>query len=129
MANIIKVYEVQRYDGLQIRLNWCGVNVEVEFKGGDTRHRAKFITPNLFIQDALEHDNRFGTLYFLTKSYKDTPKEKEKEASKPRKRVTKVKTVNDAMRWLTEAGYAPTPDDKLQDLMDKANVDFPNLSL
>lgn len=126
---MVKVYELTRFDGLQIKLNWCGQNLTVEFKGGNRRQRAHLVTSNLFVQDALENDQRFGSLYVLKQKYEDTPEAKEKaEVEKKKKRqVTKVKTTNDALRWLAEAGYNPTGEGDLSDLMEKANVEFPNL--
>lgn len=114
---------------MQIKLNYCGQQLTVEFKGGDSRHRAKVITANLFVQDALEADARFGKLYELKQSYEDTPKAKEKaiEKSARKRKVTNVKTVNEALRWLAENGYNPTGENDLDDLMAKAGVEFPNL--
>lgn len=124
---MIKVYELKRFDGLQLKTSWCNQSLTVEFKGGNARQRATLTTANMFVQDALEHDPRFGTLYVLKQSYEDTPVEREKAAEQPKRRVTKVKTVNDALRWLTEAGFNPTGEGDLEDLMDKAGVEFPNL--
>lgn len=117
-----------RYDGMQLRFAWCGQNVSVEFKGGDGRHRAKFMTSNLFVQDAIEHDVRYGGLVVLVSAYEDTPEgKKEAVEEKPKRRITRVKSINDAMRWLTENGYNPTGEEDLDALMEKANVEFPNL--
>lgn len=124
---MVKVYECTRFDGMQITLNYLGNKIHVEFKGGDVRHRAKFLTSNLFIQDALENDVRFGKLYVCTQKYNDTPKAKAAAEEKSKKKVTRVKTTNDALRWLTENGFAPTGEGDIDDLMDKAGVEFPNL--
>lgn len=124
---MIKVYEVSRFDGLQIAVKWLGQIVHVEFKGGDARHRAKFMTDNLFVQDALEHDPRFGKLFILTQKYNDTPKAKAKAAEKGKRAITRIKTVNDAIRWFAENGFTVTGDIDINDLADKANVEFPNL--
>ena len=124
---MIKVYEVNRFDGLQLALNWLGQTVHVEFKGGDARHRAKLVTSNLFVQDALEHDARFGKLYLLTKKYNDTPKAKAKAAEKGKKQITRVKNVNDAMRWFAENGFTLTGEVDIDSMAEKAGVEFPNL--
>lgn len=126
---MVKVYELTRFDGMQIVVTWQGVNVHVEFKGGDSRHRAKFTTNNLFVQDAIENDPRFGKLFLLKEKYNDTPKAKAKakEKENAKKQVTRVKSVNDAMRWFAENGFNPTGESDLSDLMEKAGVEFPNL--
>lgn len=126
---MVKIYELKRFDGMQIKLSYCGQTLTVEFKGGDSRHRAKVITANLFVQDALEADPRFGKLYELKQAYEDTPKAKEKaiEKAQKKRKITNVKTVNEALRWLAENGYNPTGENDLDDLMAKAGVEFPNL--
>lgn len=125
---MVKVYELTRFDGMQIKLNWCGQTVTAEFKGGGVRNRAKILTSNLFVQDALEHDPRFGSLFVLTQSFEDKETKAEAEVEEKKKRkITRVKSVNDAMRWLAENGYNPTGDEDLESLMEKAGVEFPNL--
>ena len=62
-----------RFDAMTIRLHYCGQTIMATFKGGDQRRtRARLTTDSLFIQDALEHDPRFNTLYVLKQSYSDT---------------------------------------------------------
>ena len=124
---MVKVYEAKRFDELQIKLNYCGQALSVKFSGADERHRASFTTANLFVQDALERDSRYGSLFTLVRKYNDDSVKTADAAEKAPKKVAKVKTVNDALRWFTEAGYAPTGEDDITALCEKANVEFPNL--
>lgn len=124
---MVKVYEAKRFDELQIRLNYCGQSLVVKFSGADARHRASFTTNNLFVQDALERDPRFGSLFVLVRKYNDDSAKNVEAAEKAPKKIVKVKTVNDALRWFTEAGFAPTGEEDITSLCEKANVEFPNL--
>lgn len=128
---MIKVYEMARFDAMTIRLNYCGQTVMATFKGGDQRrNRARLTTDNLFVQDALEHDQRFGSLYVLVKSYAESTTDAAariaNEKSKPRK-ITKVKSVNDALLYFTQLGANVTGEADLKTLMEQYNVEFPNL--
>mgnify|MGYP000325904270 CR=1 FL=1 len=128
---MIKIYEMARFDAMTIRLHYCGQTIMATFKGGDQRRtRARLTTDSLFIQDALEHDPRFNTLYVLKQSYSDTTRRVEariaNEMTKTRK-ITKVKSVNDALLYFTQLGANVTGDSDLRTLMDQYNVEFPNL--
>ena len=126
---MIKVYELTRYDGMAVRINYLGVNVNVEFKGGDYRHRATYTTANVFVQDAIEHDRRYGKLFVMVKKYEDSKKAEIREAVKAAnpKRVTKIKNVNQALLYFTDLGANVTGESDLNDLMEQYNVEFPNL--
>ena len=121
---------MSRYDAMAIRLNYLGQTIIANFKGGNRlTTRAKLTTASTFLQDALEHDPRYGKLFRLVKKYDDTPAATEKarkEESAPKK-ITKVKTVNDALLFFTKMGANVTGDSNLEDLMVKYNVEFPNL--
>lgn len=59
-------------------------------------------------------------------------KKDEKTADKPKSTRTIVETVtnrNDAAEWFAEKGSVFTTDAELQELMEKFDVDFPNLHL
>lgn len=119
-----------RYDAMTIRVVYCGVTIPCEFKGGrSARVRARLTTSNRFIQDALENDPRYGTLYIKLREYEDFPSKAAQAAAidaKPKK-ITKVKDVNSALMFLSTLGATVTGESDLDALMEKYNVEFPNL--
>ena len=128
---MLKIYELSRFDAMILRISYCGQVIMASFKGGDQRrNRARLVTDSLFVQDALEHDPRFGSLYILKKSYSDSTKDVEariaNEKTKTRK-ITKVKSVNDALLYFTQLGANVTGEGDLKTLMEQYNVEFPNL--
>lgn len=128
---MLKIYELSRFDAMTLRISYCSQVIMASFKGGDQRHnRARLVTDSLFVQDALEHDPRFGSLYILKKSYSDSTKDVEariaNEKTKTRK-ITKVKSVNDALLYFTQLGANVTGEGDLKTLMEQYNVEFPNL--
>lgn len=128
---MLKIYELSRFDAMTLRISYCGQVIMASFKGGDQRrNRARLVTDSLFVQDALEHDPRFGSLYILKKSYSDSTKDVEariaNDKTKTRK-ITKVKSVNDALLYFTQLGANVTGDGDLKALMEQYNVEFPNL--
>ena len=128
---MLKIYELSRFDAMTLRISYCGQVIMASFKGGDQRrNRARLVTDSLFVQDALEHDPRFGSLYILKKSYSDSTKDVEariaNEKTKTRK-ITKVNSVNDALLYFTQLGANVTGDGDLKTLMEQYNVEFPNL--
>ena len=127
---MLKIYELSRFDAMTLRISYCGQIIMASFKGGDQRrNRARLVTDSLFVQDALEHDPRFGSLYILKKSYSDSTKDVEariaNEKTKTRK-ITKVKSVNDALLYFTQLGANVTGEGDLKTLMEQYNVEFPN---
>lgn len=128
---MLKIYELSRFDAMTLRISYCGQVIMASFKGGDQRrNRARLVTDSLFVQDALEHDPRFGSLYILKKSYSDSTKDVDariaNEKTKTRK-ITKVKSVNDALLYFTQLGANVTGEGDLKTLMEQYNVEFPNL--
>ena len=128
---MLKIYELSRFDAMTLRISYCGQVIMASFKVGDQRrNRARLVTDSLFVQDALEHDPRFGSLYILKKSYSDSTKDVEariaNEKTKTRK-ITKVKSVNDALLYFTQLGANVTGEGDLKTLMEQYNVEFPNL--
>lgn len=128
---MLKIYELSRFDAMTLRISYCGQVIMASFKGGDQRrNRARLVTDSLFVQDALEHDPRFGSLYIMKKSYSDSTKDVEariaNEKTKTRK-ITKVKSVNDALLYFTQLGANVTGEGDLKTLMEQYNVEFPNL--
>lgn len=127
---MVKVYEMSRFDAMTIRVNYLGQTIVANFKGGNRlTTRAKLTTADVFVQDALEHDPRYGKLFVLTQKYENTPEAAVKaavEREKPKK-IVKVKTVNDALLFFTKMGANVTSDSDLNQLMEQYNVEFPNL--
>lgn len=127
---MVKVYEMARFDAMTIRLNYCGQTILATFKGGvNAKVRARLTTSDRFVQDALEADPRYGTLYRMLRSYEDFPCYNAANAevdTKPKK-ITKVKDINGALRFFTEMGASVTGESDLKALMEKYNVEFPNL--
>jgi len=127
---MVKVYELARYDAMTLRVNYLGQTIFATFKGGDqTRKRARLTTADKFVQDALENDPRCGKLFNKVKQYEGTNSALVKEAvdkAKP-KRVTKVKTVNEALLYFTQLGASVTGESDLETLMEQYNIEFPNL--
>lgn len=121
---------MSRYDAMTIRVSYLGQEIIANFRGGNRlTNRAKLTTSSTFVQDALEHDPRYGTLFRLVRKYEDTPEgavKAKKEESAPKK-VTKVKNVNDALLFFTKLGANVTGESDLSALMEKYNVEFPNL--
>ena len=127
---MVKVYELARYDAMTIRISYRGQTIMTSFSGGNGHDkRAKLITASIFVQDAIEHDPRFNHLIYLVDKYDDTPvaAAEAKEEREKAKKITKVKTVNDALLFFTKLGANVTSESNLEDLMTQYNVEFPNL--
>lgn len=127
---MVKVYELSRYDAMTVRINYLGQTIIANFKGGNRlTTRAKLTTADAFIQDAIEHDPRYGKLFVLTQKYDNTPEAaaKARVEKSEAKKITKVKTVNDALLFFTKMGANVTVDSDLSKLMEQYNVEFPNL--
>ncbi len=128
---MLKIYELSRFDAMTIRVTYLGQTIMATFKGGDQRrNRARLVTDSQFVQDALEQDARFGSLFILKKSYSENTKNVAasiaNEKTKPRK-ITKVKSVNDALLYFTQLGANVTGESDLRTLQEQYNVEFPNL--
>lgn len=141
-----KVYELKGMNGYRLITTFMGVNVDAEFKGGNTLHGigGRLVTSNPFVQDALEADNRFGSLYVLKETYADEPdnkktksaaknstnsKAKEPAAEGKAKAVKSVKTFNDACDYFANEGEVCDTAEDVESLCAKYGVTFPNLSL
>lgn len=128
-----KIYELAGKDRCQIFTVYCGIRVNVEFRGvvGGTG-RSQYKTSDRFVQDALEHDFRFGSLYKLIHSFDETKVEEVKkaaeEAEEPRrlKNINSVKSLNDALVYFGRKGELAETDEDVKTLMDKWGVAFPN---
>ncbi len=130
----------------RLSTKFCGVTVNMEFKGGSrtSNVKASLETSSQFVQDAIENDTRFGTLFTLFRTYgeeeqKPVEAEEEVEEAPKAKKVTKtkkekklmdiadVKSVNDVERFFEERGEEVSGDEDIDRLMEKYGVTFPNL--
>lgn len=126
----IKTYEIAGKDECRLRTVFCGVAVNMEFKGGDyaNRKNATLRTSNPFVQDAIESDPRFGSVIRLTWVDGERVGQKGK-AAKPSeqkvKEVKSVKNVNDAIAYFAREGETVDSEAQIEALMEKHNVAFP----
>jgi len=108
---------------------YCGVTVNMEFKGGNPMSgmKASLCTDNPFAQDAIEHDPRFGSEIKLHKTFSGGEKERLPPEKPNAKKVAKIKNTNDAISYFTELGETVESDEDIAALCEKYNVEFPNL--
>lgn len=132
----IKTYEIAGKDECRLRTVFCGVPVNMEFKGGDyaNRKNARLRTGNPFVQDAIENDPRFGSVIRLTcvdggrlEIQKNGAKAGRQAQDSPgkAKEVKTVKSVNDAIGYFAKLGETVDSEVQIEVLMDKHNVTFP----
>lgn len=155
---ITKIYKLTGMDACLMKTVYCGVKVNMEFKSGNHLNgkHAVLITKNPFVQDAIENDERFGTVFKLAASYEcnedkttaDTLQEpkssreakkmkiaKEKaEKNKTEKKlgngykdVPEVKNINDAIEYFTTLGEMIESEEQINEMADKYQVKFTNL--
>lgn len=168
MANEVfdtKLYELIGMSSGRFETKYYGIRLTLKFEQGFSStgiQVGQLITNDKFLQDAIEHDVRYGRRWRLKQVFerpKEEPKQEEvveeqqpvvkrttlpkreqkpkaepkkKEESKAKVSRTIVETVtnrNDAAEWFAEKGSVFTTDAELQELMEKFDVDFPNLQL
>ena len=68
---ITKIYKLIGMDACLMKTVYCGVKVNMEFRSGNHLNgkHAVLITRNPFVQDALENDERFGSVFNLAAAY------------------------------------------------------------
>ena len=126
-----KIYEIQGKDRCQINVHYCGVKIVAEFhRTASETSRSQLLTRDQFVQDALEHDARFGKLYRCVKSFDETAmsveqKVEEEKGTAPARVVNTVKSLNEALVWFAKKGETPQSDEDVAKLMEKYNVVFP----
>lgn len=143
-------------DSCSMSTTYRGVKVNLSFRGGNSASgiNGKMITSDPFVQDAIEAMPAFGKKIICTHAY--TPARQAvpvvEEKKKPRivaakgvaDRVSKVrkdtsgivdsvvieevKNINDAASYFMEKGVTVESKEQLEELMQKYNVVFPNLS-
>lgn len=149
----VKVYEILGMDRCALSTVYLGTRVNLEFKGGDvmTKKNGTITTSNPFIQAAIEAMPAFGHRIILKKTFEDKPIEVKKEVEdatiRPRSAkvkafakekkasvsdsnalvVDEVKNVNDAAAYFMDKGVSVESKEHLKELMQKHNVEFPNL--
>ncbi len=128
----------------RLSTKFCGVTVNMEFKGGSktSNVKASLETSSQFVQDAIENDTRFGTLFTLYRTFgeeeqkpveevvEEAPKVKKAAKTKKEKKlmdIEDVKSVNDVERFFEERGEEVSGDEDIDRLMEKYGVTFPNL--
>lgn len=126
-----KIYEIQGKDRCQINVHYCGVKIVAEFRRtASEMSKSQLLTRDRFVQDALEHDVRFGRLYRCVKSFDENAmtieqQVEEEKGSAPAKVVNSVKSLNEALVWFAKKGETPQSDEDVLKLMEKYNVAFP----
>lgn len=139
-------------DACLMKTVYCGVKVNMEFKSGNHLNgkHAVLITKNPFVQDAIENDERFGSVFRLAATYNQSdaknvdavvqePKSSrearkmkiakeraEKEAANGYKDISKVKNMNDAIEYFTSLGEVVENEEQIKEMADKHRVKFPN---
>lgn len=147
-----KIYELIGMDACLMKTVYCGVKVNMEFKSGNHLNgkHAVLISKNPFVQDAIENDERFGSVFKLAATYNQSdvknvddavqePKSSrearkmkiakeraEKEAANGYKDILKVKDMNDAIEYFTSLGEIVENEKQIKEMADKHRVKFPN---
>lgn len=129
-----------------------GVTINLSFENGNisSNRNARLTTENRFVQDAIETMPSFGTRIVLAHAVEKSvamPVEVEEEERSPRARrhaargavakkpkseseptaVEEVKNINDAVSYFGDKGVMVESKEHLKELMEKHNVEFPNL--
>lgn len=146
---MIKVYEMKGMNACKMSIEYKGVNINLSFENGNisSNRNARLSTESRFVQDAIEAMPSFGTRVILAHAMEESvavPEVIEEERS-PRARrqmnrgsskkatdpgivvVESVKNVNDAAAYFMDKGVSVESKEHLKELMQKHNVEFPNL--
>lgn len=138
---ITKVYQLKYKRRASFYTTYCGIGINLDFMHNVTDDdRAQLIVTNKFVQDAIEHDSRFGTEFILVDTYGEEEPKPEAPTSttsekKPTKRAPKkvivsdVTNINDAYDYFAAHGVVLTTLDELKAQIAKENVEFPNVIL
>lgn len=135
-----KIYRLSNMDACKLQTTYCGVKVALEFRDTmiKSKKEATLSTNNPFIQDAIEHDSRYGKVFTLMAAYDDTPKvaevveeevrlsRKKGDGKKRRTQEEMDKTnemnVNDAIAFFESKGEQVSGDEQLTELAEKYGV-------
>lgn len=155
---MIKDYEFVGKQCAVLHLKYFGIDLKVEFTNGNTARQrgAEFSTNDRFVQDAIEHDSRFGSVIKLRGVYPEASDKKPEQVTKNTKDekgkggksgkgaadknnskdgeddqqvqvVESCKNMNDVVKFFTDKGEKPEGDEDIKALMEKYNVSFPNV--
>lgn len=134
---MIKVYEAIRLNSARLITQYLNVSIELNFINGNTLQgkNAELITNNKFIQDAIEHDSRYGVTIRLKRTYQEELDSEEKTKTKKQKKqnvdgskvISEVKNINDAISYFISKGEMVADDSDIEKLKEKYHVTFPNL--
>ena len=75
-----KLYELRRMLNAKFETVYMGVHVTLNFRAGfgiNGHKVGQLMTSNQFVQDAIEHDGRFGSMFVLKREYNDDEPESE----------------------------------------------------
>lgn len=158
---MIKIYEAIKQNSARLVTTWCNVAVTLNFVDGNVYQGkgAQLVTNDRFVQDAIEHDPRFGVTIKLKKrmaeesdnveaektqntNKKDAAQNTSDKAQKGKGKkgaakdipsgaeaIESVKTMNDAMDYFAEKGELLESAEGLSELCGKYGVAFPNLAI
>jgi hypothetical protein len=154
---MIKDYEFVGKQCAVLHLKYFGIDVKVEFTNGNTARQrgAEFSTNDRFVQDAIEHDSRFGSVIKLRGAFPEASDKKPEPTDKAAKEektkggksgkggkasnsgndddgssaqaVESCKNMNDIVKFFADKGEKPEGDEDIKALMEKYNVSFPNV--
>lgn len=131
-----KVYKTN-YNSLTLQLEFRGLRAKVEFSHGMISHNipARLATSDPLLQEIIESDSRYGEVYTL-ESAEPTPEDLESVTTKVDEQkapksikiaVKKVKSLTDAIDYLSEKGKVCETLDEVNEAAEELNVSFPNL--
>lgn len=144
---MLKIYEAVKQNSARLCTTWCGTLLELHFINGNQLlgRNAELVTSNRFVQDAIEHDKRFGTAIRLKRVFSE-PGDTEQpaaDAGKPAESrqgkkktadrksgpevVESVKNANDAIAYFLGRGEPADGDLDIGELKKKYDVTFPNM--
>ena len=109
-----KIYELIGMDACLMKTVYCGVKVNMEFKSGNHLNgkHAVLITKNPFVQDAIENDERFGSVFKLAATYNQSDAKKVDAAAqepKSSREARKMKIAKERAEKEAANGYKDIP--------------------
>lgn len=146
-----KVYQLKNRSKASFYTKYCNVDVKLDFMHNMSDDgKAQIVVRDKFVQDAIEHDNRFNKEFELvsqfgaeddniTKNLKTEVKDEAKAEIK-KKKVSKqdesksivvddVTSLNDAYDYFAAKGVMLDTLEDLKTKMDECKVEFPNLKI
>ena len=126
-----KVYKTN-YNSLSLQLEYRGMQVKIEFSHGMVSHNipARLATSDPLLQDIIESDKRFGSLYVLESAQRtqdDVDEEKIESPKSTKEEIKKVKNITDAIDFLSKKGVICTTLEEVNATAKELNISFPNM--